>query len=92
MISVLIMEKPIKSWEVGLLVTKAYSCDKGSEYCGALKAGNFPVDCVTIKFVRCMVNHEVLYTNTFQVLVLFVGLRLSRCGCSIASHDVSDIQ
>jgi hypothetical protein len=91
MISVWIMETPIKSWEDGLLGAKAYCCDKDSEYCGALDAGNFPIDCVSIKFVRCMISHEVLYTSTVQDLV-FVGLRMRRCGCSIASHDVSDIQ
>jgi hypothetical protein len=86
------MEKPIKSWKGSLLGAKTYSCDKDSEYCGALNAGNSPIDCVTIKFVRCMLSHEVLYTNTIQVLVHFVGLRVRRCGCCIASHDVSDIQ
>ena len=72
--------------------TEAYSCDKDSEYCGVLNSKNFPVDCVTIKFVRCMVSHEVLYSSTVQVLVVFVGLRVRRCGCSTASHDVSDVQ
>jgi len=86
------MEKPIKSWKVGLLGTKAYSCVEDSEYCGAVNAGNFPVDCVTIKFVICMVSHEVLYTNTVQVLFIFAGLHVRRCGFSTASHDVSDIQ
>jgi hypothetical protein len=85
------METPIKSCEGCLLGRKAYSCDNDREYCGVLNAGNFPVDCVFIKFVRCMVSHEVLYSSTVQVLV-FIGLPVRRCGCSTASHDVSDIQ
>jgi len=85
------MEKQIKSCQSGLLGTKAYSCDKDSEYCGAINAGNFLADCVTIKFLIRMVSHEVLYTNTVQVLVLFVLFCVRRCGCSIASHDVSDV-
>ena len=92
MISVWIIGKLIKRWEDGLLGTKTYSCDKDSEYCGALNARNLPVDCETIKFVRCTLSHEVLYTNTVQFLVVYVGLRVRRCGCSIASNDVSDIQ